>query len=593
MKLMKFRIRNYKSIKDSNYCYLDEKVTILAGKNEAGKTVILEALEDFNIDRNIREEAKPMWDQSRLPEISISVKLNTKEIIKMKKEFQVETSENKIVIDIIKKFPDKYSLSDETLDRIISNSESAENIKKKISEIIALINKNDENSPLSLDLLEDPQQLYSILQTYNAEFNSDFAENQKMIKEKITELKKSAKILNDILDFVKKNYTPNFILFTTFENVLPSQISISEAPDDPLIKDLSRISNLDFDIVSPETHARKREMHKEEVNLRFSEDYKQFWTQDHSNLYIHWDSENIYFWIKEGRELYPPEVRSKGKQWHLAYYIRVTARSLEDKRNILLIDEPGLFLHAKAQKDILQKLEECSERSQIVYSTHSPYSIPSDKLGRVRLVIRPDEDFTRIEKVTANADKETLTPILTAIGEDLSTGIRVDKKNSVVVEGFSDYIYLNAFKKLLDIKEELNFVPATGGDTPVYVGSILLGWGLNPIFVLDNDRQGKKVSKRLRKRLSIDKKRIILSPENSEGSIENLFSDKDFKKFLNSEESKKSKVLLSREFSQKVEKEEIKLNDLSKKTINSFKGLFDRLSELTTESQSKPKDGES
>ena len=39
--IIAFRIKDYKSIKDSGLCYLDRKITILAGKNEAGKTSIL------------------------------------------------------------------------------------------------------------------------------------------------------------------------------------------------------------------------------------------------------------------------------------------------------------------------------------------------------------------------------------------------------------------------------------------------------------------------------------------------------------------------------------------------------------------------
>ena len=61
-----------------------------------------------------------------------------------------------------------------------------------------------------------------------------------------------------------------------------------------------------------------------------------------------------------------PEQRSKGKQWHLAFYIRITARSKEGKNNILLIDEPGLFLHAQAQEDIINKLEDASQTMGII-----------------------------------------------------------------------------------------------------------------------------------------------------------------------------------------------------------------------------------
>ncbi len=57
MRIKKFRIKNYKSIIDSGDCYMDDFVTILAGKNESGKTSILEALEDFNDEKEIRKEA--------------------------------------------------------------------------------------------------------------------------------------------------------------------------------------------------------------------------------------------------------------------------------------------------------------------------------------------------------------------------------------------------------------------------------------------------------------------------------------------------------------------------------------------------------
>ena len=53
-RMIKFRIKNYKSIKDSGDCYLSKGITVLAGKNECGKTSILEALEDFDAHRKIR-----------------------------------------------------------------------------------------------------------------------------------------------------------------------------------------------------------------------------------------------------------------------------------------------------------------------------------------------------------------------------------------------------------------------------------------------------------------------------------------------------------------------------------------------------------
>lgn len=74
------------------------------------------------------------------------------------------------------------------------------------------------------------------------------------------------------------------------------------------------------------------------------------------------------------------------------------------KSAIPIHDEPGLFLHATAQKDILGKLEACASRTPIIFSTHSPY-LDSNKLNRVRLVTRTDDEGTKITKLHAGADK--------------------------------------------------------------------------------------------------------------------------------------------------------------------------------------------
>jgi len=582
MRVVKFRIRNYKSIKDSGDCFLDEKITILAGKNEAGKTAIVEALEDFNVDKEIRKEAVPIHDSSLKPEIELSIELDKEDLSKIVEKFKLENVEvDKITLTITKTFPREYAILDDSISIFVGE-------KKKLVDIISGSIKSFKDKLVKPPLDESIIEKYCPdLEKYQPQFKEGITEEeQAKIRKKIEGIIPYTKKLNSLLSFqvnfeqfVKSNFIPNFILFTTFEDVLPGQIAIPEAKNNPLIKDLSLISELDLDKIQPSVSPDEREKHKEKVNMTFKEEFKQFWTQDHTNLYVFWDSNRVFFRIKEGEELYPIAIRSKGRQWYLAYYIRVTARSMDGKNNVILIDEPGLFLHAKAQKDILQKLEECASRTQIIYTTHSPYLIPSDKLSRVRLVIKSQDEGTKIKKVTAKADKETLTPILTAIGEDSSVGIRTDKKNSVVVEGYSDYLWLLSFRKLLDIQEELNLVPAVGADSSVHVGSILFGWGLDPIFVLDNDKKGKFVEEKLKKKLSIDEKRIILIPEDKEGSIENLFSEEDYKKYIKID-ADYSKTLLAIQFCQKVERGEIKLSDFSEETRNNFQKLFQKLEKL-------------
>jgi len=584
MKTIKFRIENYKSIKDSGKCYLDNKITILAGKNEAGKTAIVEALEDFNVDREIRKEAIPIHDSSLKPEIELSIELDKEDLNKIVERFKLENvEEDKILLTIKKVFPKKYTISDESISVFVRGKKKSVEV---ISKLIKTFKEKLTNFPIDESFIEDLWRRPD-LEKYKPQFKEGVTkEEQDKINKEIEEIIPHVEKLNSITqfqtdfgDFVKSSFIPNFILFTTFDDLLPDQIAISQVINNQLIKDLSLISDLDFNKIQPSAPPDEREKHKEEVNIKFTNEYKQFWTQDHSNLYFWWDSNNVYFRIKESGEYYKPVIRSKGRQWHLAYYIRVTARSVEGKNNIILIDEPGLFLHAKAQKDILQKLDECAHRIQIIYTTHSPYLIPSDKLNRVRLVIKSEDGGTKIEKITAKADKETLTPILTAIGEDLSVGIKADKKNSIVVEGYSDYLWLTSFRELLGIREELNFVPAVGADSLVHVGSILFGWGLDPIFILDNDEKGRRVKEKLKEKLSINEERIIFVPENKEGSIEDLFSKEDFKKYIEIN-ADYSNVLLATQFYQKVGKREIKLSDFSVETRDNFQKLFEKLKGL-------------
>ena len=84
MKIKKFRIKNYKSIKSSDWCYLAPDITILAGKNESGKTGILEALRDFDSGiPNIPDTAKPL-DSDNEPVIEVCFEIENEMLSKIR-----------------------------------------------------------------------------------------------------------------------------------------------------------------------------------------------------------------------------------------------------------------------------------------------------------------------------------------------------------------------------------------------------------------------------------------------------------------------------------------------------------------------------
>jgi hypothetical protein len=83
----------------------------------------------------------------------------------------------------------------------------------------------------------------------------------------------------------------------------------------------------------------------------------------------------LEFWIKDEHERLYPKQRSRGVRWFLSFFLELKATALENssRGKILLIDEPGLSLHARAQEDVLKVFEDLKENIQIIYSTHSPH----------------------------------------------------------------------------------------------------------------------------------------------------------------------------------------------------------------------------
>jgi predicted ATP-dependent endonuclease of OLD family len=610
MKITSFRIKNYRSIRDSGVCYLsDDNITIMVGKNESGKTAILEALEDFNFNKRIREDARPLQDANLLPEITIDFEVDEKTLKKVvKSQKAIADLKPPVHIQITKSYPQNYSY--------------------KIPDVVKEnIDIKDDASSVKRDVLaRDYQQMvdmYSKLSPSAIKMPELDFENACEFSEKLTEFKKAAQSSlersgpNNVLVFdyfIKsfkefsdrqsceelvfsdtiEKYIPNFILFSSFDDVFPSEIPINEASGNSLIKDLNVISDLNLELIKSGSSAQKAK-HKRQLNVKLTQDYKKFWEQDATNLYIDWDSDKLDFFVTENEDFFPPRMRSKGKQWHLAFFIRVLARARE-QGNVILIDEPGLYLHAHAQKDILNTIEDCARSAQIVFSTHSPYFVNFNKVERVRLILRNGEEGTKISNnLYKDVDKDTLTPVITAIGLNLSNGMDINKNNNVIFEKISDYYYAIAFQELLQFKfdQNVHFIPCIESEQSVTIASLMVGWGLNFCMVLDNNSKSRKFEPRLMREFASDNVKLMKVSNNPDEEIEDLFSKEDFVKYvlngnefeaigegkpkshlIKAKEQNYDRVLLSGLFLRNVRSGKV---SISTETANNFFEFFKRL----------------
>lgn len=67
---------------------------------------------------------------------------------------------------------------------------------------------------------------------------------------------------------------------------------------------------------------------------------------------------------------------SAGRRWYFTYYFM---KNTLENGDLFIIDEPAAMLHPLAQKEVLKELLQLESRGiKVIYSTHSPYLIPSD-----------------------------------------------------------------------------------------------------------------------------------------------------------------------------------------------------------------------
>ena len=431
-------------------------------------------------------------------------------------------------------------------------------------------------------------------------------EEQKQISELIAEVEKDEITvfnyyhLDDFLDdFVIEllSRIPQIIFFSSFDDQLEYNVPVSEIKEKQINLALCNIANIDIieltQLIENEDY-QGVDNYLSEKSANISNAFKLDWVQDEINITFSSDKELIHFAINESGDTskYRAEQRSKGFQWFLSFYIKLNTE--KNKTNIILIDEPGLYLHAKAQDDVLKLLEKLSQNKDttVLFTTHSPYLINIDKLNRVLLVEKSDEHGTKILKAHKGANKNTLTPVITKMGFDISRANFIREKN-ILTEGISDYYYIQAFKEILrysDLLKNTSVIPAVGASQVPQLASFCIGWGLAYVAIFDNDTEGKKYHKEINNRLA-DKASCAVICDSENCSIEDLFTAKDFNNLVlknidktNSEGIKNSeyvknnsieKPLIAKLFYDNINK--IKFDAFDKETIENFKELFCRI----------------
>lgn len=421
--------------------------------------------------------------------------------------------------------------------------------------------------------------------------------------------------------------SPDFEMFEDFSSLLPNRIDL----DDIMTSNTSAegykaainfltITGLDYSFFQqPSGRILKQKI--ENLNGELTLNFQEFWRQNvgkNNKIKInfelaHYDESHeeksgkpfIEFWIKDESERLYPKQRSRGVRWFLSFFMELKATAMDKNRQnrLLLIDEPGVSLHARAQEDVLKVFDDIKEQMQIIYSTHSPHLIDVNKLYRVLAVQRAFEDDMNSETVVLNARSlrsataDTLSPIYSMMGASLSQQEIIKVKNNVVVKDLATYYFLKAILKLTGYTEkECFFLPASGTASMPMMVNILIGWGLDYLTLNFGNEEENYIYNKLRKDLfenNVDaaNSRMIHLAEFPD--VEDLFSTIDFKKHIvhlregitvrNSEylkDNNHSRAILASRFLQSVDRKEIKMKDMDEETRDNLEMLMGRLSVL-------------
>ena len=418
------------------------------------------------------------------------------------------------------------------------------------------------------------------------------------------------------------NSVPVFEFFEDFSSLLPNKIDLEDILNEnahaegyKASRNFLEIAGLDAGFFREKNH-RILKQKIENLNSEITINFHDYWSQNvgkDSKICLNFELEHydythpeksgkpyLEFWIKDKHERLYPKQRSRGVRWFLSFYLELKAAA---KRNtvsrVLLIDEPGLSLHARAQEDVLKVFEDLKESMQIIYCTHSPHLIDLNKLYRILAVQRADELDDQSETIVLDsgslyaASTDTLSPVYSLMGVRINNQDFIKSQYNIIVEDTLSYYYLNAFSKLVNSAPAPSFIPSTGLANIPLLANILLGWKVDFCILIMGESRGDDILAEISNSFFFareeDMSRKIIKIVEYEYP-EDVFSTLDFKKFVlqrregitekNSDfiiEQGLSRTILASQFINFCEAKNVKITDFDSETQENIRNLITKI----------------
>ncbi len=553
MRLRKFRVRAFRCIHDSGEIKVGDLAAFI-GRNESGKTTILEALTLLNKDEQLSD--LDLCDEM-YEELKSEVKL-------AEGEFDLLPSETQIIKEKFPNIPEikklrifrtnknaqtqydfgSTKISDEENKALNSWENFAENILNFVETIpnhirIRLDTKFFEGSPpKSHEIFDSEMKEFSnsihVLAAEEHQVISEWEKVSKDMDEAFDKLLVGTTERTALENFIEKNLHPRFVYFSDYKKIygninLNEYIKESREPKQEgieYIEEFDKAETVRNLFYLAELDVEKLEEYKNSpsklikflntASNRLTARLNPAWKGDPIHVDLRWNPGNILSVVisdihRDGTVTNTGLLnrRAEGFKWTFSFIVNFAAETQrsELKEAILLLDEPARNLHPIQQRGISDLLKALAGSNQVLYATHSPFMIFDYTPGNL-LVVELDKrkHLSKIYYDYWNAVDETLIPILYGLSRGLVDSI-VDREigtNSrpvIIVETMSDVMYLNAFDKFLEdpniSMNPLNVVAAYSKNSVLPLAIFYRNHGYKTFILLDNSDESKLISAQL------------------------------------------------------------------------------------------------
>ena len=554
MKLRSFRVQNYRCIDDSGEAPV-EHIKALVGKNESGKTSILRALHKFNpaspepyngLKEFPRRRFHEYEDKATVVELKFSLDPEDRNVLS---EIDVRLAEVSGA-SVKKDYAGRYAV--ELLPDIQIPSPNLKGIFPLLIQLRGAIDRLDDTvsgreGGVRWKLLDALTRVgtgigeetdLSIASSSREAFVRQVQEIQTLVGKSPDE--GSQKVICDIVRLIlntidwasidsriNKYIVERLPVFVYFENyaILSGRIHLPSfaerfragllSPEENTASMLLSFLKLDPEkLVKLGTRDGKssqemqdafdtRALMVDRAALSVSGLLADIWQQRKARLDLAIDGDYLRLWVADAVDGSRVELEqsSKGFQWFLSFYIVFMTETLEGRDTVLLLDEPGLHLHAAAQQDLLRVLARLSEKNLVIYSTHSPFMIDLDALDTISVLAETPRG-TKISEPTKTTDKTALFPLQAALGYALSRGLYTGEY-SLLVENITDLWILSTISQHFKekhrgyIADDIVITPSGGGQKSALFATMLAGQNMSVSVLLDSDVEGISVKKQL------------------------------------------------------------------------------------------------